>query len=109
MRSEFAADAVQVRAPAKVNLHLEVLAKRPDGYHAIETLMVAVNLYDTLEFAEDSSGRLELDCDHPDLGSGIDNLVMRAAQKLRQRAGCSNGARIRLTKRIPLAAGLAGG
>ncbi len=49
-----------VSAPAKVNLHLEVLRRRPDGYHDLETLMVAVSLYDTLEFKDDSTGDVHL-------------------------------------------------
>ncbi|HEV3259742.1 MAG TPA: 4-(cytidine 5'-diphospho)-2-C-methyl-D-erythritol kinase [Gemmataceae bacterium] len=109
MLSERHADTVAVWAPAKVNLYLEVLAKRADGYHDIETLMVAVSLYDTLEFKEEASGEIRLRCGHPGLGTGPDNLVCRAATLLRQRTGCDRGARIRLTKRIPLAAGLAGG
>ncbi len=103
------ADAVVVRAPAKVNLYLEVLAKRPDGYHDIATLMVAVGLYDRLEFKEEPSGTVTLSCDDPALSVGPDNLIMRAAELLKQRTGCQRGARIELTKRIPMAAGLAGG
>src|ERR1700756_2364522 len=99
------ADAIVVRAPAKVNLHLEVLAKRPDGYHDIATLMVAVSLYDTLEFKEEASGDVRLRCDHPTLSVGADNLVSRAAALLQQRAGHRGGADVRLVKRIPLAAG----
>jgi 4-diphosphocytidyl-2-C-methyl-D-erythritol kinase len=103
------ADAVKVRAPAKVNLFLEVLAKRPDGYHDIATLMVAVSLYDTLDFKEDSSGLVRLSCDFPGLSTGPDNLVLRAAEMLRRHTGSTRGAAIRLAKRIPMAAGLAGG
>jgi 4-diphosphocytidyl-2-C-methyl-D-erythritol kinase len=109
MLSERHADAVVVRAPAKVNLFLEVLAKRPDGYHDIATLMTAVSLYDTLEFKEDSSGRIQLSCDCPGLSTGSENLVCRAAECLRRNTGQSRGAVIRLWKRIPMAAGLAGG
>jgi 4-diphosphocytidyl-2-C-methyl-D-erythritol kinase len=109
MLSERRADAVRVWAPAKVNLFLEVLGKRPDGYHEIATLMAAVRLYDTLEFAAAPPGRLELTCSRPDLSAGPDNLVYRAADLLRRRSGCDRGAQIRLVKRIPLAAGLAGG
>ncbi|HYT90648.1 MAG TPA: 4-(cytidine 5'-diphospho)-2-C-methyl-D-erythritol kinase, partial [Gemmataceae bacterium] len=98
-----------VWAPAKVNLYLEVLAKRVDGYHEIETLMIGVSLYDTLVFKEDSSGAISLRCHRPELSTGPDNLVMRAAERLRQHTGCPRGAHIRLVKRIPLAAGLAGG
>ncbi len=109
MLSERQAGAVRVRAPAKVNLFLEVLAKRADGYHDIATLMVAVSLYDTLEFKEEVSGQILLRCDHPDLSTGSDNLVCRAAELLRWHTGCTRGAQIRLHKRIPIAAGLAGG
>jgi len=109
MTSERKGDAVLVRAPAKVNLFLEILGKRPDGYHEIATLMVAVSLYDSLELVEEPGGRLELSCDEPSLSTGPDNLVWRAAELLRQRYGISRGARIHLAKRIPLAAGLAGG
>jgi 4-diphosphocytidyl-2-C-methyl-D-erythritol kinase len=109
MLSERRDSAVLVRAPAKVNLFLDVLAKRPDGYHEIATLMVAVSLYDTLEFKEDPSGALRLRCDDPELTTGPENLVLKAASLLRQRTGCAQGADIRLTKRIPMAAGLGGG
>jgi 4-diphosphocytidyl-2-C-methyl-D-erythritol kinase len=104
----FASDVV-VWAPAKVNLHLEILGKRPDGYHALETLMVAINLYDTLVFAEDASGQLSLLCNRPEVPTGPANLAIRAAELLRKTTACSRGAKIRLVKRIPLAAGLAGG
>jgi 4-diphosphocytidyl-2-C-methyl-D-erythritol kinase len=109
MLSERHADTVVVWAPAKVNLYLEVLAKRADGYHEIATLMVAVSLYDTLEFKEEASGEIQLRCDHPDVPAGADNLVCRAASLLQRHTGHKRGARIHLTKRIPLAAGLAGG
>ena len=97
------------RAPAKVNLFLEVLGKRPDGYHDIATLMVAVSLFDTLKFKENPTGEIRLTCNHPDLATGPANLVVRAAELLKRHSGCKKGASIRLTKRIPLAAGLAGG
>src|SRR5437868_6711413 len=106
MRIERQADAVVVWAPAKVNLYLEVLAKRTDGYHEIATLMVAVGLYDTLEFKEDASGQIRLRCDHPGLSTGPENLVTRAALLLRERAHVRRGADIGLVKRIPVAAGL---
>ena len=105
---QIAADVV-VWAPAKVNLFLEVLAKRPDGYHDIATLMVAVGLCDTLVCKADAAGVLRLHCNLPDLSTGPDNLVIRAAEALRQHTGCRQGAELRLVKRIPLAAGLAGG
>ena len=109
MLSERQGDALRVRTPAKVNLFLEVVGRRPDGYHEIATLMATVSLFDTLEFTPDMAGGLTLLCDYPGLSTGPDNLVLRAARLLRERTGCTLGAEIRLNKRIPLAAGLAGG
>jgi 4-diphosphocytidyl-2-C-methyl-D-erythritol kinase len=99
-----------VAAPAKLNLFLEVRGKRPDGYHDLESLMVGVDLYDTLEIQPAAGGRITLSCDPPGLSAGPDNLVRRAADRLRTAAGRPDlGAAIRLTKRIPTQAGLAGG
>jgi 4-diphosphocytidyl-2-C-methyl-D-erythritol kinase len=103
------ADRLVVRTPAKLNLFLEILGRRDDGYHELATLMVAVNLYDGLEFTEEPSGAVRLLCDHDDLGTGSDNLVCRAAELVRRRSGHAGGVTIRLRKKIPLAAGLAGG
>src|SRR5262245_47408599 len=102
-------DAVLVRAPAKVNLFLEVLGKRADGYHDLESLMVAVSLYDSLEFRPAPNGNVRLWCNQPTLSSGPDNLVCRAADLLTRHVGYEGGASIHLWKRIPLTAGLAGG
>jgi 4-diphosphocytidyl-2-C-methyl-D-erythritol kinase len=92
-----------------VNLFLEVLGKRSDGYHEIATLMVAVDLEDRLTFTEDEPGPCRLFCDQPELSTGPDNLVRRAADLLQRQTGCQRGALIELTKQIPLEAGLAGG
>src|SRR5437660_3364249 len=102
MFSERHADGVVVRAPAKLNLFLEVLSRRPDGYHDIATLMVAVSLYDQLTFQEEASGEVVLRCNRADLSTGPDNLVCRAARLLQERTGCRRGASIRLSKRIPM-------
>jgi 4-diphosphocytidyl-2-C-methyl-D-erythritol kinase len=110
-----------VHAPAKLNLFFEVLGKRDDGYHEIESLVLPIGLYDTLYFREDPSGQIRLRCDHPSIArgsrgaepgqlpGGSDNLVVRATELLRQRARVSTGAELRLVKRIPTAAGLGGG
>jgi len=100
---------VEVLAPAKLNLFLEILGRRDDGYHEIESLMVTVDLFDTLTFADDPSGRIELVCDDPTLPTGPENLVVRAAERLRSVSGSDRGARITLSKSIPAEAGLAGG
>jgi 4-diphosphocytidyl-2-C-methyl-D-erythritol kinase len=96
-----------VRAPAKVNLFLEVTARRPDGYHALRTLLVAVSLFDARTFAP--AGSIRLSCTDPNLGTGPENLIVRAAEVLRRHTGTKAGAAIALTKRIPVAAGLGGG
>lgn len=103
------AGGVEVLAPAKLNLFLEILGRRPDGYHEIESLMVAVDLYDTLTLADDPTGRITLSCDDPTLPTGGENLVVQAAERLREESGCTRGATIELRKAIPAQAGLAGG
>jgi 4-diphosphocytidyl-2-C-methyl-D-erythritol kinase len=119
-----AADRVHVLAPAKLNLFLEILAKRADGYHEIETLMCPIGLYDSLTFRGKESPEIDLvtrraegtDSRHPsqvpeifgDLPPAHDNLAFKAASLLQQRSGCGRGAEIQLLKRIPSAAGLGG-
>jgi len=106
-----------VDAPAKLNLSLDVLGKRSDGYHELETLMVRVGLYDTLRVSPLETDRIDFLC-RRSAGSraqnrdavplGDDNLVVRAARLLREETGCSQGARIELFKRIPSESGLGG-
>jgi 4-diphosphocytidyl-2-C-methyl-D-erythritol kinase len=95
------------RAFAKINLGLDVLHKRPDGFHEIRTVLQSIDLGDRLEFH--SGDELSLRCSDPDLPSGEDNLVIRAARALQKTYECSKGARIVLTKKIPSQAGLGGG
>src|SRR5262245_8635037 len=109
MPSERDSQSLSLLAPAKVNLFLEVLGKRPDGYHDLETLMVAIDLCDRLEFRPDDSGAVTLTCDDPGLTCGPANLVLKAADRLRRHTNHSGGARIHLAKRIPMQAGLGGG
>jgi 4-diphosphocytidyl-2-C-methyl-D-erythritol kinase len=103
------AGGVEVLAPAKLNLFLEVLGKRPDGYHEIESMMVAVSLQDSLTFTDDPSGQISLRCSEPTLPVGGENLVVMAAERLKASAGSLRGARIVLEKAIPAESGLAGG
>src|SRR4051794_24425152 len=75
-------DALTIAAPAKLNLFLEIVRKRPDGYHDLESLMVAVEVFDTLEIraaSRDSGGEIVLRCEPDTLGAGPDNLVVKAA------------------------------
>ena len=99
-----------LRCPAKVNLHLQVLAKRSDGYHELRTLFAAVGIWDELALDPAPPGVLELVVEPKDAAPiGEDNLVMRAARSLARRFGVSRGARIRLLKSIPAGGGLGGG
>lgn len=107
------AGGVEVLAPAKLNLFLEVPGKRPDGFHEIETLMVAIDFHDRLTFSPDDSGRIAFTCDDPGLPTDEGNLVVKAALRLKEEAGPERsqtlGARITLEKSIPAQAGLGGG
>src|SRR5438552_15497586 len=95
-----------LRTPAKVNLALEVLRKRPDGYHELSTVLQAVDLCDRLTV--ETADTITLETSEPGLPTDERNLVVRAARMLRDAAGVDRGARIRLEKRVPLAAGLGG-
>ncbi len=119
---------IEVLAPAKVNLFLEVLSKRKDGFHDILTFITAIGIFDTLSFVVESSGEISLACKWAsglrgqdvsesqqqregalgDLPEETDNIVMRAVRLVQRRAGIRSGARVQLVKRIPAAAGLGG-
>lgn len=101
--------AVTVPAYAKVNLFLDVVGKRPDGYHSLVTLFERIDLADTLTVELTEDGRIECLCDNPQVPGDGANLAVRAAFAYRQAANDSLGIRIRLKKQIPIAAGLGGG
>ena len=99
-----------VRAPAKINLHLEVLGLRSDGFHELAMLMQSIDLADSLRMRPTADGQISLQCDRADLPTNSSNLVVKAAEMLRARSGFAElGAQIVLEKRIPIGAGLAGG
>jgi 4-diphosphocytidyl-2-C-methyl-D-erythritol kinase len=116
-------EGLRADCPAKLNLFLEILGKRPDGFHEVETVMVTVGLFDTLVFKEEQSEQVRLQCfdaaqrspadqsSEPEAPLPVDarNLVVRAANLLKDRTGIARGVSIELHKRIPAAAGLAGG
>ena len=95
-----------VMAPAKVNLTLEVLSLRDDGYHDVASIMQTIDLSDTLKLEPDDA--VSISCDRPDLESPS-NLVLKAATALKEMTGYKKGVRVMLEKRIPVAAGLGGG
>jgi 4-diphosphocytidyl-2-C-methyl-D-erythritol kinase len=97
-------------AYAKLNLSLEVVGRRDDGYHDIVSLMQLVDLHDTLTFSPAEGEDITVDTDHPVLAAeGKANLVWRAARLLQETSRSKQGAKIELQKNIPLAAGLGGG
>ncbi len=99
-----------VRCPAKVNLHLQVIGRRPDGYHELRTVFAAVGLWDELVFETRSEAALELSVEPRGAApAGPDNLVAKAARALMGGDRITAGARIVLRKRIPVAGGLGGG
>lgn len=103
---------VQVQCPAKVNLFLEVTGKRRDGYHTLATLFAKVGLFDVLDVERTDAPGFTLEVvDEAGQGltAGPDNLVLRAAEAFRKEFRLGYGARIKLTKRIPMGAGLGGG
>ncbi len=95
-------------SPCKVNLLLNVLGKRPDGFHELETVLQPVNVCDRLVFERGPRG-VRLSCSHPALPLGPANLVHRAAEIFLAPAKVPGGVNIHLEKKIPLAAGLGGG
>jgi len=102
--------ACTVRAPAKINLHLEVLGRRPDGFHELWTLFQSVGLWDELRAEGAPEGELDLIVRPAGVvTSGDQNLVVKAARALWEHGGIRNGARLTLTKKIPVGGGLGGG
>ncbi|MEE9554750.1 MAG: 4-(cytidine 5'-diphospho)-2-C-methyl-D-erythritol kinase [candidate division Zixibacteria bacterium] len=99
-------DEISLKAPAKINLYLKVLGKRPDGYHEIESMMQTIDLYDEIKLEKANS--IEIDCNDPSLPSDGSNLAVRAAIALKERFYFP-GVKIGLNKRIPHGAGLGGG
>src|ERR1051326_3197588 len=99
---------MQILAPAKINLSLRVLSRRPDGFHEIKTLIAPISLYDKIDI-ERQNRWIDFTCDDPTLSTGDDNLVVRAAKLFFERTKLKSGVSIKLEKKIPHGAGLGGG
>jgi 4-diphosphocytidyl-2-C-methyl-D-erythritol kinase len=93
---------------AKINLGLEVLGLRSDGYHELRTLFQTIDLHDDIALTPRRNG-IEVVCDHPLVPGGEENLASRAARQLARFARTTRGVRIAITKRIPVGGGLGGG
>jgi 4-diphosphocytidyl-2-C-methyl-D-erythritol kinase len=96
-------------SPAKVNLTLEILRKREDGYHELRTILQKISLHDTLRFTLKAEKGITVTTGHPSLSTGKENLVYRAARSILARSNIRGGVHIDIEKRIPLGAGLGGG
>ncbi|KPC77519.1 4-diphosphocytidyl-2C-methyl-D-erythritol kinase [Thermoactinomyces vulgaris] len=99
---------VSEKAPAKINLTLDALFKRPDGYHELEMVMTTVDLFDRIDLYQTNKS-ITLESSSGLVPQDERNLAFRAAALLKEKTGCDKGVHIYIDKRIPVAAGLAGG
>jgi len=102
-------NTLSLESPAKVNLRLEILKRREDGYHELRTVFQKISLHDTLRFSLRKKGGVSIAADHPKLPVGKDNLAYKAAQSMLKASSYKGGIHIEIKKRIPLGAGLGGG
>src|SRR5690606_801887 len=100
---------LSIKAPAKINLSLDVLYKRPDGYHEVEMIMTMVDLADRLEMAELSRDTIIISSQAGYIPLDEKNLAFQAAKLIKERCQVKNGVYIHLDKQIPVSAGLGGG
>lgn len=103
------ANILELKAPAKINLTLEILYRRSDGFHELRTVMQELEYGDLLCFTELPDGQIKLFCDEPSLPGGEENLAWRAAALMQDYYAPKRGVRLDLAKKIPVAAGLGGG
>jgi 4-diphosphocytidyl-2-C-methyl-D-erythritol kinase len=102
-------ESLDLESPAKINLRLEVLKRREDGYHELRTVLQKISLHDTLHFSLKKEKGISIISDHPKLPLGKKNLVYKAVQSMVRGCGYRGGVRIEIEKKIPLGAGLGGG
>ncbi len=100
---------ITVRAYAKINLHLDVTAKRKDGFHDVQNVMQSVSLCDIVTVDAISEKDIIIECNKPDVPTGENNIAFKAANLFFEKSGICGGAKIFIEKHIPMAAGLAGG
>ncbi len=102
-------DKIVINAMAKINLGLDVLRRRENGYHDVKMIMQTVNIYDTLEFVKREDAQILIRADAMELPTDENNLIYKAVNLLFEKYHVAKGVEISLTKRIPIAAGMAGG
>ena len=108
-RSKVNQSAFSLPSFAKINWSLQILGRRPDGYHEVKTLLQTISLHDDLHFEIDEGGGISVSCADPDIPSDDQNLIVRAASTLKRQFDVKAGVRVSLEKRIPTRAGLGGG
>ena len=106
---DLAKGKIILKSPAKINLHLEVIGKREDGFHELAMIMQNIDLSDYLELEINNEGLIKLETDCHDLSVSSDNLIIKSANLLKKKSNKDFGANIYLRKNIPIGAGLAGG
>ena len=102
-------DRLTVLSPAKLNLVLDVLKKRPDGFHELRTVFERISLADRITLTRNAGGKIRVRCAHPQVPRGPGNLAFKAAALLKENFPIKDGVDINIIKNIPVAAGLAGG
>jgi len=102
-------DRLTVQSPAKLNLVLDVVAKRPDGFHELRTIFERISLSDQITLRRKNNNKITITCNHPQVPTGPSNLVYKAAKLLANDFSITEGLDINIIKNIPVAAGLAGG
>lgn len=102
-------ERISIQAMAKINLGLDVLRRRENGYHDVKMIMQTVNIYDTLDFVKLQEPKIVVKTDTMELPTDENNLIYKAVKLLFDKCEVSEGVEITLTKRIPIAAGMAGG
>ena len=102
-------DELELSAHGKINLSLDVLRRRPDGYHEVKMIMHTVGLYDSIFIKRERERGIRMECNLPSLPTNEENLMVKAAKTLMEEFSIGEGLRMRLVKRLPIAAGMAGG
>jgi 4-diphosphocytidyl-2-C-methyl-D-erythritol kinase len=103
------ADTLYLESPAKVNLRLEILKKRKDGYHELKTILQKISLHDQLRFSLKKEKGIFINSTNPGLPIGKGNLIYQAVQSIIEKSDYRGGVDIQIEKKIPLGAGLGGG
>ena len=101
--------SIELKSRAKINLSIDVLGKREDGYHLVEMIMQTIDLYDIIKIKETNIDEIKINSNSLDIPLNEDNIVYKSAKILKDEFNIKNGVEIFIEKNIPVAAGMAGG